>query len=328
MIKAIRVHQPGGPEAMQFESVDIPTPGPGQILLKHTAIGVNFVDTYFRSALYPWPSQDPLILGAEGAGEVLQLGKGVNHLKVGDRVAYTFQLGGYAEQRLLPAVRAVKIPDGIADEMAAASMLKGLTVHYLLRRTFKVQPGHTVLFHAAAGGVGSIAGQWGAHLGATMIGTVGSEEKAALAKVNGYHHVINYREENFVERVNEITDGQGVDVVYDSVGQDTYPYSLDCLKRLGMWVCFGQSSGVIKNFELGHLAQKGSLFATRPSLFNYIKTKEELDAAAAALFELLQSGVIKVSINQRFALKDAAEAHRAMEGRKTTGSTVLIPYAH
>lgn len=325
MTHAIRIHQPGGPEAMQFEAIDVPDPGPGQILIRQTAIGVNFVDTYFRTALYPWPNQDPLIVGAEGAGEVIQLGEGVNHLAIGDRVAYTFPLGAYAEQRLLPADRVVKIPDGITDELAAASMVKGLTVHYLLYRTFKIQPGHTVLFHAAAGGVGSIAGQWGSHLGATMIGTVGSAKKAEMAKANGYHHVINYREENFVERVKEITNGNGVDVVYDSIGQDTYPHSLDCLKRLGMWVCFGQASGVIKNFELGHLAQKGSLFATRPSLFNYIKTQEELVEAAKALFGVMQSGIVKVAVNQRFALKDAAEAHRALEGRKTTGSTVLIP---
>lgn len=325
MIHAIRIHKPGGPEAMIFEPIEIAPPGPGQILLKQTAIGVNFVDTYFRTGLYPWPNKDPLILGAEGAGEVLEVGPDVSHLKVGDRVAYTFPLGAYAEQRLLPADRVVKIPDGIDAATAAASMVKGLTVHYLLHRTFKIQPGHTVLFHAAAGGVGSIAGQWGNHLGATMIGTAGSDEKVAKAKANGYHHVINYRKEDFVERVKEITDGKGVDVVYDAIGQDTYPQSLDCLKRLGMWVCFGQASGVIKNFELSDLAQRGSLFTTRPSLFNYIVTREELEEATNALFGVIKSGIVKVEVNQRFALKDAADAHRALEGRKTTGSTVLIP---
>lgn len=325
MIHAIRVHQPGGPEAMQFETIDLSDPGPGEALIRHTAIGVNFVDTYFRTRLYPWPDEGPMIVGAEAAGEVLATGSGVNHLKPGDRIAYVSPTGAYAEQRLIAADKLVKIPEGVSDETAAAAMLKGMTVQYLLCRTFPVKAGQTVLFHAAAGGVGLIAGQWGAHLGATMIGTAGSEAKVELAKANGYKHLINYRTENFVERVREITKGQGVDVVYDSVGQDTYPHSLDCLKRLGMWVCFGQSSGVIKNFELAHLAQRGSLFATRPSLFNYVVTREELEATAKALFAVLDSGVVKAPVNQRFALKDAAEAHRALEGRRTVGSTVLIP---
>lgn len=325
MPHAIQVHTPGGPEAMQYEAIEVPAPGPGQAHIRHTAIGVNFVDTYFRSALYPWPHEGPLIIGAEGAGVVLSVGEGVTGLKVGDRVGYTVPIGAYAQQRLIAADRLVKIPDGIEDEVVAASILKGLTVYYLLFRTFPVKPGHTVLFHAAAGGVGLLAGQWGAHLGATMIGTVGSEEKAELARANGYTHVINYREENFVERVKEITQGQGVDVVYDSVGQDTYPASLDCLKRLGMWVCFGQSSGMIKNFELGHLARKGSLFATRPTLFNYIATREELESDAAALFSALKQGILKVQINQRYPLAEAAKVHRLLEGRQTTGSTILLP---
>ena len=325
MIHAIRVHQPGGPEAMKFEPIELPSPGPKEILLRHTAIGVNFVDTYFRTALYPWPNTEPLIVGAEGAGVVEAVGRDVKHLHIGDRVAYTHPLGAYAEKRILAAEKAVKLPDGLDESIAAASMVKGLTTYYLFFRTFKIQPGQTVLFHAAAGGVGSIAGQWGSSLGATMIGTAGSPEKVAKAKANGYHHVINYRKENFVERVMEITNGKGVEVVYDSVGQDTYPHSLDCLKRLGMWVCFGQSSGIIKNFELSHLAKRGSLFATRPSLFNYIVTSEELKEATDALFNAIQSGVIKIDVNQRFALKDAAQAHRALEGRKTTGSTILIP---
>lgn len=325
MPKAIRVHTPGGPEAMQYESIEVSAPGPGQARIRHTAIGVNFVDTYFRSALYPWPGDGPLIPGAEGAGEVLAVGPDVDFLQPGDRVAYTTPTGAYAEERLIDATRLVRIPDGVTDEVAAAVMLKGLTVYYLLHRTFSVKKGQTVLFHAAAGGVGTLAGQWGAHLGATMIGTAGSPEKVQIALENGYDHVINYREENFVERVREITGGQGVEVVYDSVGRDTYPTSLDCLKRLGMWVCFGQSSGVIQNFELSHLAQKGSLFATRPSLFNYIATRKELEADSAALFAALKQDVLNVKINQRYPLKEAAEVHRLLENRKTTGSTVLIP---
>ncbi|MEM7030675.1 MAG: quinone oxidoreductase [Chloroflexota bacterium] len=325
MVKAIHVHQPGGPDAMAFETVNMADPSAGEALIQHTAIGVNFVDTYFRSGLYPWPQDGPLTPGAEGAATVLAVGNGVTHLQPGDRVAYTIPTGAYAEQRLIPADRLVKLPDDITAETAAAVMLKGLTVHYLLFRTFSLQADQAALIHAAAGGVGQIAGQWASHIGATIIGTVGSAEKAALAKENGYHHVINYREENFVERVKEITDGQGVDVVYDSVGQDTYPHSLDCLKRLGMWVCFGQSSGIIQNFDLSHLAQKGSLMATRPMLFDYIATREELESAAEALFEVIASGAVKVSINQRFALSDAAKAHRQLEGRQTTGSTILIP---
>lgn len=325
MSKAMLIHAPGGPEVMRFESVDVPKPGPGQIKIRHTAIGVNFIDTYYRTALYAWPHKGPLIVGAEGAGKVLEAGEGVHYLKPGDRVAYTVPTGAYAEERLIAADRVVKIPDGVNDEIAAASMLKGLTAYYLLHRTFPLRPGQVALVHAAAGGVGLLAGQWGAHIGATMIGTVGSEAKAWIARANGYTHVINYREENFVEQVKEITGGRGVDVVYDSVGQDTYPASLDCLKRLGMWVCFGQSSGVIKNFELVHLAQKGSLFATRPSLFNYIFTREELEKDASALFSALEKSILQVHINQRHDLKEASEVHRLLEGRMTTGSTLLIP---
>lgn len=322
---AIKIHRPGGPEVLTYETLDLPPPGQGEVRIRQLAIGVNFIDTYFRTALYPWPSEGPLIIGAEGAGEVEEVGDGVSHLRPGDRVAYTLPLGAYATHRNLPADRVVTIPAGISAEVAAAATLKGLTAHYLLFRTFPVQAGQTILFHAAAGGVGSIAGQWASHLGATVIGTVGSEAKAKLARANGYHQVINYKTENFVERVREITRGKGCEVVYDSVGQDTYPHSLDCLKRLGMWVCFGQSSGVIKNFELTHLAQKGSLFATRPTLFSYIATREELESSAAALFSAIEQGIIEVPINQRFSLKEAAEAHRALEARKTTGSTVLIP---
>lgn len=324
MPKAMRVHEPGGPEALQFEEVEIGAPGPGEALIEHTAIGVNFIDTYYRRQIYPWP-ESPLIPGAEGVGRVLAVGPDVTLVEPGQRVAYTTGLGAYAEQRLIPAERLVVVPDSVSDEVAAASILKGMTVQYLLRRTFPVQSGQTVLFHAAAGGVGLIAGQWGAHLGATMIGTAGSDEKCELAKANGYAHVINYNTEDFVERVKDITNGQGVDVVYDSVGKDTYPASLDCLKRLGMWVVFGQSSGLIEDFDLGILARKGSLFTTRPTLFAYIATREELEATAADLFDVLGNGAVNVAVNQKFALSEAATAHTLLENRQTTGSTVLIP---
>jgi NADPH2:quinone reductase len=325
MPKAIILHKPGAPEKFSFEEVKVPAPKAGEARIRHTAIGVNYIDTYFRTALYPWPHEAPMIVGAEGAGVVLELGPEVAHLQVGDRVAYTASVGGYSEERIIDASRLVKIPAGVSDELAAASMLKGMTAHYLLHRTFALKPGHTALFHAAAGGVGLIAGQWGAHLGATMIGTAGSAEKISLAQNNGYQHMINYRKENFVERVKEITNGEGVDVVYDSVGQDTYPHSLDCLKRLGMWVSFGQSSGMVKDFELHHLAQRGSLFATRPSLFAYTATRAELEATANALFEALGQGIVKVSINQRYPLAEAAEVHRLLQSRQTTGSTILLP---
>lgn len=325
MPNAIRIHQTGGPEVMRFEAIQTGNPGPGEALIQHHAIGVNFVDTYFRNGIYGWPHEGPLVIGAEAAGKVLAVGAGVQHVSAGDRVAYTLSTGAYAEQRLIDAGRLVRLPDKISDETAAAVMLKGLTVQYLFHRTFALQKGHTALFHAAAGGVGLIAGQWARHIGATLIGTAGSDEKVALAKANGYTHVINYRTENFVERVQEITEGKGVDVVYDSVGKDTYPQSLTCLKRLGMWVSFGQSSGLIEDFQLGHLAQNGSLFTTRPTLFHYIATREELEQAATSLFEVVTAGIIKVSINQRFPLQEAAEAHRLLESRQTTGSTILIP---
>ncbi len=325
MPKAMLVHQNGGPEAFSFEEIKLNAPGPDQVLLKHHAIGVNFIDTYFRSGLYPWKGEFPIIVGAEGSGEVLEVGENVSQFKAGDRVCYTVPHGGYSEQRLINASQLVKLPEDISHETAASIILKGLTAHYLLFRTFEVLKGHTILIHAAAGGVGTLAGQWASHLGATVIGTVSTEEKAAIAKSNGYHHVINYKTENFVERVKEITHGKGVDVVYDSVGQNTYPESLQCLKRLGMWVCFGQSSGLIKNFDLGHLAQHGSLFATRPTLFNYIATREELDQSAAVLFEAIRTGVIKTTIHQRFKLEEAAHVHQLLENRQTKGATVLIP---
>ncbi len=325
MPKAIVAHQTGGPDVFTYEDIAVGNPAADEVLLQHHAIGVNFIDTYFRSGLYPWKGNFPIIVGAEGSGEVLAAGSDVEHLKPGDRVCYTAPNGAYSEQRLIKADQLVKLPDSISHETAASVLLKGLTVHYLLFRTFKVQPGQTILFHAAAGGVGTLAGQWASSLGATLIGTVSTKEKAEIARANGYHHLINYKEEDFVERVKDITKGKGVDVVYDSVGQNTYPHSLKCLKRLGMWVCFGQSSGVIKNFELQHLAQYGSLFATRPSLFNYIATREELEASAADLFEALEKGIVRASVHQQFKLEEAAEVHKLLENRKTKGSTVLIP---
>lgn len=325
MVMAVRVHETGGPDVLTWEEVEVGEPGAGEVLIRHTAIGLNFIDTYFRSGLYPAPSGLPFIPGNEGAGVVLTVGEGVSHVKPGDRVAYVGPLGSYAEERLVPGDRLVEIPEGVDDKTAAGMMLKGMTAQYLLRRTFNVTSDTTLLFHAAAGGVGLIAGQWAAHLGATVIGTVGSAEKAELAKAHGYTHIINYREEDFVERVKEITGGKGCDVVYDSVGKDTYPGSLDCLKPLGLWASFGQSSGPITDFNMGLLAQKGSLFATRPTLFTYIASRSDLDMTANDLFDVVRSGVVRIEVNQEYKLADAAQAHKDLEGRKTTGTTVLIP---
>ncbi|WP_289033685.1 quinone oxidoreductase [uncultured Roseibium sp.] len=325
MVQAIRVHETGGPEVLTWEKVEIGEPGPGEVRIRHTAIGLNFIDTYFRSGLYPAPAGLPFIPGNEGAGVVLTVGEGVSHVAPGDRVAYVGPLGAYAQERIVPGERLVAIPDGIDDKTAAGMMLKGMTAQYLLRQTFDVTPETTLLFHAAAGGVGLIAGQWAAHLGATVIGTAGSAEKVELAKANGYQHVINYRDEDFVERVKEITDGKGCDVVYDSVGKDTYPGSLDCLKARGLWVSFGQSSGPIADFNLGLLGTKGSLFATRPTLFSYIASRADLEATAGDLFDVVGKGIVKIGVNQEYRLADAAQAHKDLEGRKTTGTTVLIP---
>jgi NADPH2:quinone reductase len=319
---AIRVHEYGGPEAMKWEEIEVPAPGPGQAKIRHHYAGLNFIDVYHRTGLYPQPSL-PFVLGAEGAGEVIEVGPDVSWLKPGDRVAYASIIGAYAEERLIPADRLVKLPDGIDTKIAAAMMLQGMTVQYLIRRTYEVGPGTLVLFHAAAGGVGLIASQWASQLGATIIGTVGSEEKSELAKAHGCSHVINYRTENFVERVKEITGGEGVDVVYDSIGKDTFPASLDCLRPRGLWVTFGNASGPVPPFDVGMLAAKGSLFATRPTLNSYIATRDELIATAEDLFDVVQKGHVKISVNQTYALKDAAQAHRDLEGRKTTGSTVL-----
>jgi NADPH2:quinone reductase len=322
MVHAIRVHQTGGPEVLTWDSVDVGDPGPGQVRLKQHAIGVNYIDTYQRSGLYKLPL--PFIPGNEGAGEVVAVGPGVTEFKAGDRGAYAGAVGGYAEERLMPADRLVRLPDAIDYKTAAAMMLQGMTVRYLLRQTYKVVPGTVMLLHAAAGGVGLIAAQWAKHLGATIIATVGSEEKAKLAKDAGCTYVINYKTEDFVKRTKEITNGQGVDVVYDGVGKDTYPGSLDCLKPLGLWVSFGQSSGPVPEFRINLLAQKGSLFATRPSLANYTATRKDLVATANDLFDVIAKGKVKVAINQTYPLADAADAHRDLEARLTTGSTVLL----
>ncbi|MDX2307281.1 MAG: quinone oxidoreductase [Hyphomicrobium sp.] len=322
MVLAQRLHRVGGPEGFVFETVDPGQPGPGEVRVRHHAIGVNYIDTYQRTGLYPL-AKLPAVLGMEGAGEVVALGAGVHDLEIGDRIAYGTELGGYAEERLILANRVVKLPDAISYETAAASMLRGMTVRYLFRETFAVGPETTMLFHAAAGGIGLIACQWARALGATMIGTVGSDEKADLARRHGAAHVINYRREDFVQRVMEITEGRGVDVVYDSIGKDTFPRSLACLKPKGLWVSFGNASGPVPPFSLAEL--KGSLFATRPSLMPYVATTDLLRANAADLFRMLASGAIVVPVHQRYPLKDVATAHRDLEARATTGSTVLIP---
>lgn len=325
MSNAILVHAHGGPEAMVYGRSDPGKPGAGQILVEHKAIGLNFIDVYFRTGLYPAPNGLPLIPGGEAAGVVLEVGEGIDWLKAGDRIAYAVNIGAYTERRVIDASKVVKVPDGISFEQAAAMMLKGMTAEYLLLRTFKVKPGDTILYHAAAGGVGLILGQWAKHLGATVIGTVGSADKIELARAHGFDHVINYREQDFVAEVAAITGGRKCDVVYDSVGKDTFPASLDCLRPLGTFVSFGQSSGQIPPFNLSILSQKGSLFATRPTLFVYIARREDLEKSAAALFDVVLSCAVKIKINQRYSLKDAAKAHADLEGRKTTGTTILVP---
>ncbi|MBC6714992.1 quinone oxidoreductase [Aurantimonas sp. DM33-3] len=322
MSKAIMVHEVGGPDVMKWEEHDPGRPGEGEVRVRQTAAGVNFIDVYFRTGVYKAP-QMPFALGKEGAGVVTAVGPGTDRFKVGDRIAYNGVAGSYAEEVVVAADKAVKIPDTIDDHTAAAIMLKGMTAEYLLRRTFKVGPETVLLFHAAAGGVGLIAGQWAKHLGATVIGTAGSPEKCELALQNGYDHVINYRDADFVEKVREITDGRKCDVVYDSVGKDTFPGSLDCLKARGLWVSFGQSSGNVPPFDIGILNQKGSLFATRPSLFGYNTSRDELDASAKALFDVVGSGAVRITIGQTYPVAEAAQAHRDLEARKTTGATIL-----
>jgi NADPH2:quinone reductase len=326
MSGTVRVHELGGPEVLRYETIEPGAPGPGQALIRQTAVGLNFIDVYFRTGLYPAPAGLPFTPGLEAAGVVEAVGEGVSEVSVGQRVAYAAPpLGAYAERRPMPADRLVVVPDGITDEQAAASMLKGMTAHYLLRRTFPVQAGQTILFHAAAGGVGLIACQWAKHLGATVIGTVGSEAKAELARTHGCDHVVRYDREDVTARVREITGSAGVPVVYDSVGQATFASSLDCLAPLGMLVSFGQSSGKLPPVDLGILSQKGSLFVTRPTLMTYTAARRDLVAAATELFQVIAAGAVEILINQRYPLRDAAAAHRALESRQTTGSTVLLP---
>lgn len=324
MVHAIRVHEYGGAEVLRWEEVDVGAPGSGEVRLKQTAVGLNYIDTYHRTGLYKLPSL-PAVIGMEGAGVVIAVGPDVSDLAVGDRVAYAGPIGGYAEERIIRADRVVRIPDAIDDVTAAAMMLQGMTVRYLLRETYKVGPGTVLLFHAAAGGVGLIACQWARHLGATIIGTVGSEEKGKLAAAHGCTHVINYRTEDFTTRVKEITHGSGCDVVYDSIGKDTFPASLDCLKPRGLWVSFGNASGPVPPFDISILSAKGSLCATRPTLMSYTAKREELLANSSELFGVVSKGIIKIEIRQTCPLREAAEAHRDLEARRTTGSTVLLP---
>lgn len=324
MTKAIRLNRNGGPEVLEIQEVTVGAPGPAEIRIRQTAVGLNFIDVYHRTGLYPLPL--PTGIGLEAAGVVEAVGAEVTEFRPGDRVAYPAgPIGAYAEERLIAADRVVKIPDGISDEQAAAMMLKGMTAHYLLHRTYAVKPGDTILFHAAAGGVGLILCQWAKHLGATVIGTVGSPEKAELARQNGCDHVIDYRKEDFVARVKEITGGEGCHVVYDGVGKATFPGSLDCLRRFGYFVSFGNASGPIDDFNILLLSQKGSLFATRPTLFSHLATHEDVVEMSNDLFHVVESGAVKIPIHARLPLSEAAEAHRRLEGRQTTGATVLLP---
>jgi NADPH2:quinone reductase len=323
MAKAVRYHKQGGPEVLQLDDVAVGDPGPGQVRIRHTAIGVNFVDTYQRSGLYPM--QVPAVAGNEAAGVVDAVGSGVNDLKKGDRVAYTGLAGSYCEVRVVPADRMVKLPEGVSDEQAASMMLKGLTVHYLIHSTYPVKKGETVLWHAAAGGVGLIASQWLKALGVTTIGTAGSDEKTALAKAHGATHVVNYSKENFVERVKALTEGKGVPVVYDGVGKATWDGSLDCLRPRGLIVSFGNASGPVPPVNLGILSTKGSLYVTRPTLATHIATRSDLVDRSNALFEVVKSGKVKIETTKKYKLADAQQAHRDLEGRKTTGSIVLVP---
>lgn len=324
MSKAVRFHEPGGPDVLRWEEIETGEPGPTEVLLRHGAVGLNYIDVYHRTGLYPLPM--PSGLGLEAAGTVTAVGEAVADLAVGDRVAYASPpIGAYAEERRMPADRLVRIPDSIDDQQAAAMMLKGLTAQYLLRRTYRVQPGQTILFHAAAGGVGLIACQWASHLGATVIGTVGSEAKAELARAHGCEHVIDYSREDIVERVMEITDGAGVPVVYDSVGQATWEASLDSLERFGTMVSFGNASGPVKPFPPTLLAGKGSLYLTRPTVMDYTAERSDLVESAAELFEVVGSGAVRVEVRQTYPLADAAKAHVDLEARRNTGSTVLLP---
>ncbi|AJC19647.1 quinone oxidoreductase family protein [Pandoraea pulmonicola] len=324
MTKAIRIEQNGGPEVMKYVDVEVGEPGPGEARVRHNAVGLNYIDVYFRTGLYPQPL--PAGLGMEAAGVVEAVGEGVTHVKPGDRVAYASRpCGAYSQARVMPAASLVRLPDAIGDDQAAAMMLQGMTAQYLLRRTYPVKAGDTVLIHAAAGGVGLIMCQWAKALGATVIGTVGSDEKAALARRYGCDHPVVYTRENFVERVKEITGGEGVPVVYDSIGKDTFVGSLDCLRPLGTMVNFGSASGPITQIHTEDLVSRGSLFFTRPTLFNYTAKRTDLEATANELFDVVAGGKVRIEINQRYALADVAQAHRDLEARKTTGSTLLMP---
>lgn len=323
-MKAIRFEKPGGSDVLRYVDIDLPAPGPGEVRLRHTAIGVNFIDTYHRTGLYPLPL--PSGLGSEAAGVIEALGDGVTGFQVGQRVGYASGfIGSYTEAANVPAGRLVKIPDTVSDEVAAASLLKGMTAQYLIRRIHKVQKGDTIVFHAAAGGVGQIAVQWASHLGAVVIGSTTSPDKVALAKANGCTHVLNTREPGWEKKVREITNGAGVPVVYDSIGKDTFLAGLDCLSPRGIMVTYGNASGPVEPFAPGILAAKGSLFVTRPTLAHYTRTPQELQETADDLFAVIASGAVKVAVNQRFALKDAAKAHDALTGKQTTGATILTP---
>ena len=324
MTKAVRVHQVGGPEVMIYEDVDVPAPGAGEVRIRQHAIGLNFIDTYYRTGLYKAPGL-PFIVGNEASGEVISVGPGVTNFHPGDRVAYYFNLGGYATERNIPADKLVKLPDHISHEQAAVLMLKGLTVYYLLHKTFKIEPGHRVLIHAAAGGIGLLACQWAKALGANVIGTVGTEEKAKLALSNGCDHVILYKQEDFAERVKQISRGELCDVVYDGVGKDTFAGSLKSLKPRGLFVSFGNASGPVPPFSIAELNNHGSLFATRPKLNDYVGTRKELIEGADTLFAAVISGTLHVPINHAYALKDAAKAHIDLESRATTGASILKP---
>ena len=324
MSKAIRIHEPGGPEVLRWDDVDVGEPGPTEVVVRHGAVGLNYIDVYHRTGLYPLPM--PSGLGLEAAGTVTAVGDEVTDLAVGDRVGYASPpIGAYAQERRMPAHRLVRLPDSIDDQTAAAVMLKGLTAQYLLRRTYRVQRGETILFHAAAGGVGLLACQWARHLGATVIGTVGSDEKAELARAHGCDHVIVYSREDVVERVNDITDGAGVPVVYDAVGQATWEASLDCLQRFGTMVSFGNASGPVEPMAPTLLAAKGSLFLTRPTVMDYTADRADLVRGAEEVFEVVGSGAVRVEVRQTYPLADAAQAHRDLEARRNTGSTVLLP---
>jgi NADPH2:quinone reductase len=324
MTHAIRIHQTGGPEVLKWDKVEVGKPGPGQVRLRQTACGLNYIDIYHRTGVYP-VTELPAVLGMEAVGIVEELGEGVTVLAVGDRVAYAMVVGGYTEQRIIDARQLIKIPDTIEDKTAATMMLKGLTAHYLLFRTYPVKPGDTILVYAASGGVGLMLCQWAKHLGATVIGCVGSQEKADLATANGCDHPVFYRKENIAERVRELTNGEGVSVVYDGMGQQTFEASLDCLRPFGVMVTYGNITGEIQPFSPKILAPKGSLYVTRPTLATHVATRELLIEGAERLIDVISKGIVKNNVNQSYALKDTAQAHRDMEARKTTGSTVLLP---